>query len=273
MTKYLKVFIDQIKNLLTCFSIYVISALIFLPSNNYFNKFQINAKYGKEFSITFLLSTLTFCIIYLFIKKDVIFENKIKKIDFKIILLSFLFPILITCSISLIEQTRINFNYFDIGIFYLFISFLIYALFEEIICRFAMLNRSYNSTIKYFQILTSSLLFSIFHFGNNSFSAISFFVLFLSGIVLSIVYLKTNLLTVTLAHALWNSASSIVIGGNISGIKVNDSLFTFVHLHDNIINGGGFGIEGSIITLIILLVICLISILKNRNLNFINEQD
>ena len=210
MIKYLKVFIDQIKNLLTCFSIYLISTIIFLPLNNYFNKFQINEKYGKEFSITILLSTLTFCIIYLFIKKGVFFINKLKKIDLKIILLSFLFPILITFTISIIEHTTTYFNYYNSGIFYFFISFFIYALFEEIVCRFAMLNRSYNSTIQFFQIFTSSLIFSLFHFGNNSFGLMPFIILFLSGIVLSIIYLKTNLLTATIAHAFWNFSSSIL---------------------------------------------------------------
>ena len=273
MIRYFKVFIGQIKNLLTCFSIYLISIIIFFPLHNYFNKFQINAKYGKEFSITILLSTLLFCIIYLFIKKDVIFINKLKKNDLKIILLSFLFPVFITFTISIIEQTTIYFNYFNSGIFYLFISFFIYALFEEIICRLAMLNRSYDSTIQYFQIITSSLLFSLFHFGNNSFGLMPFNILFLSGVVLSFIYLKTNLLTATLAHTFWNFSSSVLMGGNLSGLKVNYSLFTFVHLQDNIINGGGFGIEGSIITLIILLGICLITILKKRNLTTINEQD
>jgi hypothetical protein len=76
-----------------------------------------------------------------------------------------------------------------------------------------------------------------------------------------------------MAYALWNAASSIVIGGNVSGIKVNYSLFSFIHLQDNIINGGEFGIVGSIITLIILLSICLITILKNRNPTILNEQD
>ena len=263
MIKYLKVFIDQIKKLLTCFSIYLISTIIFLPLHNYFNKFQINAKYGKEFTITILLSTLLFCIIYLFIKKN----------DLKIILLSFLFPVLITFTISIIEQTTIYFNYFNSGIFYLFIFFFIYALFEEIICRLAMLNRIYNSTIQYFQIITSSLLFSLFHFGNNSFGLMPFNILFLSGVVLSFIYLKTNLLTATLAHAFWNFSSSVLMGGNLSGLKVNYSLFTFVHLQDNIINGGGFGIEGSLITLIILLTICLIMFFKIHTLIIFDEQN
>lgn len=112
MIKYLKLFIEQIKNLLTYFSIYLLITIIFFPLNNYYNKFQINEKYGKEFSITFLLITLTFCIIYLFIKKDIIFVNKLKKIDLKIILLSFLFPFLITFSISIIEQKNYIFKLF-----------------------------------------------------------------------------------------------------------------------------------------------------------------
>ena len=273
MINYFKIIIDQIKNLFTCFSIYLLSILLFLPLNNYFNNFQINNKYGKEFSITFLLSTLTFCVIYLFINNVRLFKSKFRILDLKLVLFSFLLPIIITYSISIVEKTSINFNYFNADIFFLFLSFFIYALFEEIICRFAMLSIYYNSTIKYFQIFSSSLMFSLFHFGNNSFDSIPFIVLFLRGIILAFIYLKTNLLTVTIVHALWNIASSIIIGGNVSGIKVNYSLFTFVHLQDNIINGGKFGIEGSIITLLILLSICLITILNHRNPTNLNVQD
>ena len=89
----------------------------------------------------------------------------------------------------------------------------------------------------------------------------------------SFIYLKTNLLTATLAHAFWNFSSSVLMGGNLSGLKVNYSLFTFVHLQDNIINGGGFGIEGSLITLIILLTICLIMFFKIHTLIIFDEQN
>jgi hypothetical protein len=64
MINYFKIILEQIKNLFTCLSIYLLSSILFLPLNNYFNNFQINNKYGKEFSITFLLTTLTFCVIY-----------------------------------------------------------------------------------------------------------------------------------------------------------------------------------------------------------------
>jgi membrane protease YdiL (CAAX protease family) len=209
----------------------------------------------------------------LFINNVRLFKSKFRILDLKFVLLSFSLPIMITYSISVVEKTSINFNYFNADIFFLFFPFFIYALFKEIICRFAMLSICYNSTIKYFQIFSSSLMFSLFHFGNNSIDSIPFIVLFLSGIILSFIYLKTNLLTATIAHAFWNFSSSVLMGGNVSGFKLKYSLFIFVHLQDDIINGGKFGIEGSIITLLILLSICLITILKNRNPTILNVQD
>jgi membrane protease YdiL (CAAX protease family) len=250
-----------------------LSTIIYFPLTNFFNEFFLNAKYGQAFSITSLLSALTFCFIYLFIKKHSFKKIKISIFDLKIISLSFLFPILITFSIFLIQKTVINFNYLKIDIFYLFISFFIYALMEEIICRFAMINISCNTNYIYVQIMTSSLFFSLLHFGNNSYGLIPFIVLFLSGIILSIIYIKTNLLTVAIVHTLWNTSSSIVMGGNVSGIKVNYSLFSFIHFKNNIINGGGFGIEGSLITLIILLTICLIMFFKIHTLIILDEQN
>lgn len=273
MIKYYKILNEQIKNIFFCFVIYLLCYIILIPFNDILSKNNFNNKYGHEFSITFLISTVLFCIICIYINKVRLSKLKITVLDINIIISSFLLPILITYLITLIEKTSINYNYLSFDIFYLFLSFLIFALLEEVLFRFTLLEKNLFNYSYYFPVFFSSLLFTISHIGNNGYGIIPFIILFLSGIILSFIYLKTNLLTATIAHAFWNFSSSVLMGGNVSGFKLKYSLFTFVHLQDDIINGGKFGIEGSIITLIILLGICLISILKNRNLSIINEQD
>jgi len=273
MIKYFKILNKQIKSIFICFVIYFLCYIILIPFNDILNKNNFNNKYGNEFSITFFISTVLFCIISIYIKKDRLSKLKITVLDINIIFSSFLLPILITYLITLIEKTSINYNYLGFDTFYLFLSFLIFALLEEIIFRFTLLEKDLFNNSYYFPVFFSSLLFSISHIGNNGYGIIPFFILFLSGIILSFIYLKANLLTATIAHAFWNFSSSVLMGGNVSGFKLKYSLFTFVHLQDNIINGGKFGIEGSIITLLILLSICLITILKNRNQTILNVQD
>jgi membrane protease YdiL (CAAX protease family) len=263
--KYIKVIIDQIKNLLICFFICFLCGIFYKPLHNFFS----DSKYGKEFSPAIILIDLIFCTIYLFAYKSDLKISKFSNLDLKMILYSFLLPIFLTIGICLVENTSISYNFFQLNVFYLFIPFFIFALFEEIICRFALLGKNFNSPDAYFRIFTSSLLFSLLHFGNNSYDIIPFIVLFLSGIILSIVYLKTNLLTSTIVHTFWNTSSSVIMGGNVSGQKVNYTFFTFVNKQDNIINGGEFGIEGSLITLLILLFICLIEFFKNHIPNFV----
>jgi hypothetical protein len=260
---FYKVLKEQIKSLFVYLGIYILCILIYLPFDNYFNKFDLNQRFGKEFSFLAILSTLTFSIVYIFLVKKIILTNlKFSKLDLKFILFSFLSPILITNIISLFELSIIKYNYFDINIIYLFIYFLIFALVEEVIFRSVLLfSDIQNSSLK-FRVVTSSLLFSLAHIGNSSYNITSFIILFLSGIILSYIYLKTNLITVTISHALWNSASSIIIGGYVSGFKVKYSLFTYEHVEDNMVNGGKFGIEGSIFTLIFLLIITLFILFK-----------
>ena len=231
-----------------------------MPASNFF-KFDL--KYGAEFSLITLLCAILFSFITIFFLK-IKFYRSLNKLDLIIIIFSLLTPILITLIISLIDKSIIKYNYFSMDILYLFISFLAFALVEEIIFRGALLRDYMVKNGLSFSIFLSSIFFSLAHIGNNSFGLVPFLIIFLSGLILAEIYINTSLFTVSLGHALWNSGSSIIIGGNVSGLKVKYSLFNYTYTNNNIINGGNFGIEGSIITLIIISLIYLFMIYTTK---------
>jgi len=77
--------------------------------------------------------------------------------------------------------------------------------------------------------------------------------LFLAGIVLGISYIHTKNLWFPIAmHLSWNLFQAI-FGFNVSGQKTY-SLIEFSITENNIINGGDFGFEGSILSVIAMLV-------------------
>ena len=106
---------------------------------------------------------------------------------------------------------------------------------------------------KYVALFVSSILFSSMHAFNPNIDLFAFTNLFLAGIVLGISYIHTKNLWFPIAmHLSWNLFQAI-FGFNVSGQKTY-SLIEFSITENNIINGGDFGFEGSILSVIAMLV-------------------
>ena len=118
---------------------------------------------------------------------------------------------------------------------------------------------------KYVALILSSFLFSILHGLNPDFSFISFIDLFLAGIMLGLPYtFNKNLWFPIALHFSWNFFQSL-FGFNVSGLD-SYSLIEFSIPEPNLINGGGFGFEGSILSMIMqVIVIVVMYVVYNRN--------
>ncbi|KJD34057.1 peptidase [Tamlana nanhaiensis] len=131
------------------------------------------------------------------------------------------------------------------------------AIAEEVLFRGYILKNLMISFNKYFALLLSSLLFSLFHGANQNIDAFALLNLLFAGILLGISYIHTKNLWFPIAfHLSWNLSQTLV-GFNVSG-KDFYSIINFEILKNNTINGGNFGFEGSffaLITMIILIVI------------------
>ncbi|MEP5433691.1 MAG: CPBP family intramembrane glutamic endopeptidase, partial [Flavobacteriaceae bacterium] len=102
---------------------------------------------------------------------------------------------------------------------------------------------------KHIALIISSIVFAIAHGANPNISLFSLTGLFLAGIALGVSYIYTKNLWYPIAfHFSWNLFQSL-FGFNVSGQDIY-SIIEFTVPENNMINGGQFGFEGSIFSLI-----------------------
>ena len=144
---------------------------------------------------------------------------------------------------------------FKPGVFIVSMMLFMAAFDEELIFRGYILNNMMDSTSnRWIALAGSSLLFALLHSGNPSVWStwVPMTELFAAGFILGISYTFTkNLWFPTFFHFGWNFFQGL-FGFEISGINV-DSWKMISHENTgnvpDIVSGGAFGIEGSVITL------------------------
>ena len=159
---------------------------------------------------------------------------------------------------------------FKPGVFIVSIMLFMAAFDEELIFRGYILNNMMDSTSnRWIALAGSSLLFALLHSGNPSVWStwVPMTELFAAGFILGISYTFTkNLWFPTFFHFGWNFFQGL-FGFEISGINV-DSWKMISHENTgnvpDIVSGGAFGIEGSVITLSCT-IICTYLIFKYYN--------
>ena len=151
----------------------------------------------------------------------------------------------------------------------IFIIFIFQALLEEILFRgYLMPFFSKVIGIK-FTITLLSFLFTCIHLFNPNLDIIGLANVFLAGVTFSLIYYYTgNLWLVGAMHTLWNFILGFIVGSQISGIITYNSVFFSIPVENkDLISGGVFGFEASIVTTIVELTISLfvIYLIKKEN--------
>lgn len=150
-----------------------------------------------------------------------------------------------------IDFQRILFDYKETIISMLL--FTIVAIVEEVLCRGYILRNLMNSFHKYVALIISSLMFSAMHGFNPNVDLFALTNIFLAGILLGLSYTYTKNLWFPIAlHLSWNLAQTL-FGFNVSG-QDGYSIIEFSVKENNILNGGAFGFEGSIFSLISMVI-------------------
>ena len=140
-----------------------------------------------------------------------------------------------------------------------FIFFVFQGLFEEILFRgYLMPFFSKVIGIK-FTITLLSFLFTCIHLFNPNLDIIGLANVFLAGVTFSLIYYYTgNLWIVGAMHTIWNFILGFIVGSQISGIITYNSVFFSIPVENkDLISGGVFGFEASIVTTIVELTISL----------------
>lgn len=142
----------------------------------------------------------------------------------------------------------------------LIILVLIQGFLEEIVFRGYLMTRLAAKKGKWIAIILSSLFYLVFRMSNPTTSKLDLINIFLISIVMSLLYWYfDNVLIIAIFHAFWNCISGVIFGFNISGIRVSDSIFIVEVIGDKqILIGGSYGIEGTIITTVFFAILGLL---------------
>ncbi len=173
-------------------------------------------------------------------------------------------------SLEMIAIEKIDFNPF------LFIGFLLFffvqSSFEEVVTR-AFMIPSISSRINVpIALLISSSIFAILHLSNPNINWISLSNIFLAGLLMGLLFLKTNRIWAPIGlHAFWNFLQGSFFGFEVSGFDVY-SLIDSKEIGADLWTGGQFGFEGSLIALLLLLVSCIYIIYHNPSIIFNNRR-
>ena len=147
-----------------------------------------------------------------------------------------------------------NVNCFSILLY--FGGWCIQGLFEEVFCRGYFATSIYRRYSLPTTIFLSSLAFAFCHLMNTGITILGTVNIFLYG-VLCILYMikRDSIWGVATFHATWNFVQGNIYGLSVSGNSENWSVLNFVNTEtaNQLINGGTFGIEGSIFMTIIMI--------------------
>lgn len=133
------------------------------------------------------------------------------------------------------------------------IGFLLMSIAEEVFFRGYVLRNFMFSFNKYLALALSSLLFALFHAFSPNIDLLGFFNIFIASIFLGVSYTYTKNLWFPIAfHFSWNLLQSL-FGFNVSGIDTY-SVIEITLSDKNILNGGKFGLEGSIFSFLFLII-------------------
>jgi len=103
--------------------------------------------------------------------------------------------------------------------------------------------------------VTLSIVFTFVHAFNPDVTVLGLINIFIMSIALSVIYLKTlSIIQITLFHFFWNVFQALILGWNVSGYPFYYSITYFDTSNVNtLFSGGKFGIEDSILVVIVML--------------------
>lgn len=141
-----------------------------------------------------------------------------------------------------------------------FIYFMFQGTLEELIYRGYMMPHYEKVIGENWAVIVSSIIFTIVHGFNPNLHILSIINIFIFGIVFSVIYIKIgSLWVVGITHGVWNFLQGYFFGSQISGNSVTTSIFYSIpQPGKNLISGGNFGYEGSIITSIIGIIVIIL---------------
>ena len=138
-----------------------------------------------------------------------------------------------------------------------FIFFIFQSFFEEVAFRSYLMPAIEERFGLWAALIISSVLFMAIHLSNNNIGIVGVSNIFLAGLLLGLIFIKyDNVWAASGFHCSWNYFQSTIFGFEVSG----ERMFSFIETEEvgpDLITGGAFGFEGSILSLVFLIVLIL----------------
>ncbi|MFV2074373.1 MAG: lysostaphin resistance A-like protein, partial [Thermoanaerobaculales bacterium] len=130
--------------------------------------------------------------------------------------------------------------------------FALAAAMEELLFRGYPLQAFAEGSRRWIAAVGLCLPFTIGHYSNPDLTVFGALNIFLLGILLTVTYFKTLRLWLPIGlHLSWNLAQSWLWGFDVSGIAIENQLFVINPTGAEVLTGGGFGLEGSALTTLV----------------------
>lgn len=236
------------------------SLLSNLPYNYFFNSFI-----EKTLSVVMLI--IAFSLVHLFEHRaprefGIVLTKKTFKDFFLGLLLGALSIILIACILFMTNNAKLNFSMdrpvFSFDILYIFLMFIMVGIDEELLVRGYFVHTLGRYNPIYIVYIAPAIIFSALHLLNPNVSIFGLINIILVGVLFTYMTLKTkNILMAVGFHITWNFFQGGFFGFNVSGNTV-ESLYPVTVINNNILTGGDFGLEGGILTTILIVIVTLI---------------
>lgn len=140
------------------------------------------------------------------------------------------------------------------------IGYAIQSFGEEIVCRGWALTYFAKRHGIVLAIIISNIVFVLPHMGVAGFDLLTAINIFLIGILFSIIFLKYDNIWINgTVHATWNFLLGPIFGLDVIRFSIN-SLLKLTKLSPNILNGGTYGPESSLIVTIVVVIAIIITL-------------
>jgi membrane protease YdiL (CAAX protease family) len=138
---------------------------------------------------------------------------------------------------------------------------------EEMIFRgvvFGVTERALGSKAA---VAISSLVFSLAHAPNESVTVVAIALIAAYGVMQAVLFMATRRLWICIGtHVAWNYCVGTVFSSTVSGHAADKGLLRGTLTGDPILTGGAFGVEGSLVTLVLIVLVTAFWLRRSRTL-------
>lgn len=209
-----------------------------------------------------LLSVLTPAVILLYFERrpfsdlGLTLKGHVRGLWYGLLVAMLLYLIGFGLSLAMGEVEVTGFQFDPLNLLGTFVFCLLVALTEEIMMRGYILGRLLHTRMnKFLALFVSALLFALLHIFNPNVAFLPMLNLVIAGMLIGASYLYTRNLCFPISlHLFWNWIQGPILGYQVSGNDLGTSLLTLHLPEENVLNGGAFGFEGSLICTVLMII-------------------